>query len=81
MHFDQDGQYLRSSEPGDADWINPQSQAGFSFSNQANEWLQYLDRFKAQMPPDQYQRDIRFWSAFRDNLKDQVDVLGVGENR
>ncbi len=68
MHFDQDGQYVRSSEPGDADWINPQSQADFSFLKQANEWLQYLDRFKSQMPPEQYQRDTGFWSAFRDNL-------------
>ncbi len=68
MHFDQDGQYVRSSEPGDADWINPQSQADFSFLNQANEWLEYLNRFKAQMPTEQYQRDTGFWTAFRDNL-------------
>ncbi len=68
MHFDKDGQYIRSSEPGDADWINPQSRADFSFLNQANEWLEYLNRFKAKMPPEQYQRDFRFWSAFRDNL-------------
>jgi hypothetical protein len=69
MHFDKDGQYLRSSEPGDADWINPRSLANFSFTNQANEWLEYLNRFSAQMPPEQYQRDFGFWSAFRDNLK------------
>lgn len=68
MHFDEDGHYLRSSEPGDADWINPRSLAGFSFLNQANEWLEYLNRFSAQMPPEQFQRDTRFWSAFRDNL-------------
>ncbi len=68
MHSDQNGQYVRSSQPGDADWVNPQSFAGFSFKNQANEWLEYLNRFSAQMPPEQYQRDFKFWSAFRDNL-------------
>jgi hypothetical protein len=69
MHFDKDGRYLRSSEPGDADWINPRSLANFSFKKQADEWLEYLNRFSAQMPPEQYQRDFGFWSAFRDNLQ------------
>ncbi|MFN7891944.1 MAG: hypothetical protein ACK5OC_16750, partial [Pirellula sp.] len=35
MHFDDNGQYLRSSEPGDADWVNPQLSADFSFKRQA----------------------------------------------
>jgi hypothetical protein len=69
MHFDKDGQYVRSSEPGDADWINPRSFANFSFMDQANGWLEYLNRFSAHMPPEQYQRDFGFWSSFRDNLK------------
>jgi hypothetical protein len=68
MHFDDNGQYLRSSEPGDADWVNPQLSADFSFKKQAHAWLEYLNRFSAQMPPEQYQRDTKFWTTFRDNL-------------
>ncbi|MFN7447493.1 MAG: hypothetical protein ACK56W_07630 [Pirellula sp.] len=68
MHFHENGQYLGSSEPGDADWVNPQLSPDFSFKNQAIEWLEYLNRFSAQMPPEQYQRDTKFWSSFRDNL-------------
>ena len=68
MHFDKDGQYIRSSEPGDADWVNPQLSANFSFKKQAHDWLEYLNRFSAQMPPEQYQRDTKFWSSFRDHL-------------
>ncbi len=68
MHFDSSGQYIRTSEPGDADWVNPQAAEGFSFKKLASEWLAYLQRFSAQIPPEQYQRDFQFWSAFRADL-------------
>jgi hypothetical protein len=68
MHFDANGQYLRSSHPGDVDWVNPQATTGFSYRGMANDWLDYLNRFSAQIPPDQLQRDLRFWSSFQSNL-------------
>lgn len=68
MHFDANGQYLRSSHPGDIDWVNPQATTGFSYRGMANDWLDYLNRFSAQIPPDQLQRDLRFWSSFQSNL-------------
>ena len=72
MHFDSNGQFLRSSQPGDADWINPMSSPNFSYASQANGWLDYLDRFKNQMPVEQYQSDLKFWTAFRDELEKKV---------
>jgi len=68
MHFDSKGQFIRSSQPGDTDWVNPFAVPDFSYRNMANDWLDYLNRFSAQIPPDQLQRDLRFWSSFRDNL-------------
>ncbi len=68
MHFDEHGQYLGSSEPGDANWINPRASADFSFIEAADAWLEYLEQFAPKMPPEQFQRDFKFWSDFRRNL-------------
>jgi len=68
LHFDSDGRFIRSSQPGDADWVNPQKMSGFSYRGMASGWLDYLNRFSAQIPPEQLQRDLRFWSAFREQL-------------
>lgn len=68
MHFHSDGQYVGSSQPGDADWINPMASDDFSYVDAATGWLEYLERFKNQMPPEQYQKDRSFWSSFRSNL-------------
>ena len=40
-----------------------------SFSEKASRWLEYLEYFKAQIPPEQYERDQNFWSSFRDALQ------------
>ncbi len=69
LHVDANGQYIGSAEPGDADWVNPRASADYSYLDQANRWLEYLDRFRYQMTPEQYDRDQRFWSSFRDNLQ------------
>ena len=68
MHFDSNGQYVRSSQPGDADWINPMASDDFSYVDAATGWLEYLERFKNQVPPEQYQKDRSFWSSYRSNL-------------
>jgi hypothetical protein len=68
MHFDSQGQFVRSSDPGDADWVNPMASPDFSYSQSASDWLSYLDRFKHQLPIEQYQRDHQFWTKFREQL-------------
>lgn len=68
IHTDEDGNYLGSSNPGDADWVNPMASKSYSFKDSANSWLEYLDLFRNQMPPEQFARDKKFWTTFRDQL-------------
>lgn len=71
IHTDGDGNYLSSSNPGDPDWVNPMASQSFSYKDNANSWLEYLDLFRNQMPPEQYARDKTFWETFRDELSDK----------
>ena len=68
LHFDEDGRFIRASQPGDSDWVNPMAAKNFSYKQFANDWLQYLKDFESQMPPEQVHRDQKFWTAFRDYL-------------
>ena len=69
IHVDANGQFIHRSEPGDADWTNPMASPNYSFRAAAQQWLDYLDAFKNQIPPDQYLRDHQFWSEFGNQLK------------
>lgn len=68
LKIDENGQFVRSVEPGDADWTNPMSAPDFSYKQTASNWLSYLDRFKNQMSPEHYARDTNFWTKFREAL-------------
>jgi hypothetical protein len=68
MHCDANGNFVRCSNPGDADWVNPMAAADYSYVDAANDWLNYLDSFKNQMPVARYESDVNFWTTFRDNL-------------
>ncbi len=68
MHFDAEGNFIRSAEPGDPDWINPFATKDFTYSKLATQWLSYLDRFRNQMPPEQYLKSHEFWSSFAERL-------------
>lgn len=68
IHCDANGNFIRSSNPGDADWVNPMASPSYSYKDAADNWLDYLDQFKNQIPAEQYQRDLGFWTAFRDAL-------------
>lgn len=70
LKVDENGQFLRRVEPGDSDWHNPMGSPDYSYTSAANQWLEYLDRFRNQMPFDQYQRDTSFWTTFRDQLSE-----------
>ena len=65
IHTDSDGNYIGSSHPGDADWVNPMSQMDYSYTNVANDRLAYLEHFRSQIAPSRYEREHRFWSSFR----------------
>lgn len=69
LKVDEKGQFVRSVQPGDADWTNPMHSPDFSYERAASEWLDYLDRFKNQMSPERYASDTSFWTDFRNLLR------------
>lgn len=69
LHTDSNGNFVRVSQPGDEDWVNPMASPDFSYSNYADQWLQYLKDFKNLMEPAQFARDQQFWTSFRDAIK------------
>lgn len=76
LKVDDSGQFVRSVQPGEADWTNPMNSAEFSYEKTASDWLDYLDRFKNQMSSQRYSSDKSFWTKFRDQL---VGPGGPGE--
>lgn len=65
---DDNGQFVRQREPGDADWVNPMATDNYSYQDLAQQYLDYLDYFKNQIPPDQYEKDTAFWTDFKQTL-------------
>ncbi len=65
---DDNGQFVRQREPGDADWVNPMAADNYSYQDLAQQFLDYLDYFKNQIPQDQYERDTAFWTEFKQSL-------------
>jgi hypothetical protein len=59
---------VRAVQPGEPDWVNPMASPAYSYQESINQRLDYLDTFKNQIPSDQYQRDHRFWTKFKDLL-------------
>lgn len=64
LHLDDKGQFVRAVEPGDPDWVNPFADPDFSYQDVANGWIEYLDYFKNQIPPERYAKGKAFWNRF-----------------
>lgn len=47
---------------------NPRNRPDYSYVDTTQRWLDYLDHFKSQMPPDQYTTQKEFWSNFQSLL-------------
>ncbi|RCS54501.1 hypothetical protein DTL42_05005 [Bremerella cremea] len=62
------GQFVRQREPGDPDWVNPMAAKDFSYQDLAQQFLDYLDYFKNQIPKDKYEKDTAFWTDFKQTL-------------
>ena len=58
-----------SATQGDADWVNPMASGDYSYQKAAEDYLEYLDYFKYQIPKDQYERGMAFWTEFQENLQ------------
>ncbi|MCC6510535.1 MAG: hypothetical protein IT423_15645 [Pirellulaceae bacterium] len=74
LKVDENGQFVRSVQPNDVDWTNPMNSANYSYAKAADEWLEYLDYFKYQMPTEQHTRDKAFWTSFRAHLNSSSDI-------
>ena len=72
LEIDAEGIFVGSRDPGDPHWVNPFASPSFSYREMANQWLDYLDHFRSQIPPDQYQRDVQFWRSFREHLAESI---------
>ncbi|PHQ33803.1 hypothetical protein [Rhodopirellula bahusiensis] len=63
-----EGQITGQREPGDPDWVNPMEDPEYSFVDETQRWIDYLDYFKNQIDPDQYAKDRSFFESFQQKL-------------
>lgn len=70
VQLDDQDRYVSHTEPGDPDWVNPQADPGYSYTELTEQMLDYLDYFQHQIPKDQYEQQRDFYTAFQDNLKE-----------
>lgn len=64
-----DGNVVGQREPGDPDFVNPMNDKNYSFVGTTQKWLDYLDAFKNQMAPEQFERGMNFWKTFQTELR------------
>lgn len=62
---DDEGRFLHRYEPGEPGFTNPMASSDYSYTQAAQERLDYLERFRYQMPTEQYERDKAFWTELR----------------
>ncbi len=63
-----DGKTVIVTEPGDPNWRNPYADSGYSYVDKARKVIESTEYFKNQISPEQYQRDMEFWTKLRDAL-------------
>lgn len=68
MKFDTQGNWIGSSEPGDADWRNPMNSTSFSYLDFVGRKMENIERFKGYMMVDDYQQQMSFWNTFQEEL-------------
>ncbi|EMI45561.1 hypothetical protein [Rhodopirellula sp. SWK7] len=68
IHLNSDGTFSHQVEPGDPEFRNPMLEEGYSYSNAAREWIEYLDYFKNTMDPRRYESERAFWTDFQSRL-------------
>jgi len=70
FQVDEQGRYVGHTEPGDPNWVNPQRDGDYSYTDLTQQMLEYLDYFQHQIPKDQYEQQRSFYSAFQQSLKE-----------
>ena len=62
---DEEGRFLHCYGPGDPGFTNPMASDDYSYVEAAQERLDYLERFRKQMPAGRYEEDTSFWTKLR----------------
>lgn len=65
---DDQGHFVRRYEPGDPEFTNPMASSEYSYVQAAQDRLDYLELFKTRMSPEQYERDMAFWTRMHELL-------------
>jgi hypothetical protein len=67
---DDQGAFVRTREPGDADFVNPLADPNYSYTTAAQQMLEYLETFRYQMPQSQFETQHDFWTEFQRALRE-----------
>ncbi|MBA2117359.1 hypothetical protein [Bremerella alba] len=70
FEIDDQGRYVGHTEPGDPNWVNPQADSNYSYTDLTEQMLDYLDYFQHQIPQDQYEQQRSFYSTFQQSLQE-----------
>lgn len=68
IQVDDQGRYVSHTEPGDPNWVNPQADSNYSYTELTEQMLDYLDYFQHQIPKQQYEQQRAFYSALQQSL-------------
>ena len=68
---DEDGRFLERYEPGDPRFTNPMASDDYSYAGAVQDCLDYLERFRSQMPPERYEADTAFWTKLQGLLAER----------
>lgn len=70
IHVDDQGRYVSHTEPGDPNWVNPQADSNYSFTDLSQQMIDYLDYFQHQIPKDRYEQQRAFYTQFKQSLQE-----------
>ncbi len=63
---DESGQFVGCYEPGDPGFTNPMASPDYSYLRAAQDRLDYLERFRNQIPAERYAKDTAFWTKLQE---------------
>ena len=70
LEVDENGKFVRQSEPGDPEYRNPMAEAGYSYVAATKDRLDALEFMKQEIPADRYERQKSFWEKLQQSLID-----------
>ena len=65
---DENGKFLYSYQPGDAEFRNPMASENYSYVQAAQDRLDSLETHRLRISTEKYEKDKAFWTNFQDLL-------------